>query len=49
VHISQYLRGFEDWFCDFVAEPKRLEALFDAILDVTMAIAKRSFMPSGAT
>jgi uroporphyrinogen decarboxylase len=40
VHISQYLRGFEDWFCDFVAEPKRLGVLFDAILDVTMAIAK---------
>src|SRR5512136_280695 len=47
VHISQYLRGFEDWFCDFVAEPKRLEALFDAILDVTMAIAKRQLQAVG--
>ncbi len=32
VHISQYLRSFEDWFCDFVANPKRLNILFDAIL-----------------
>jgi uroporphyrinogen decarboxylase len=47
VHISQYLRGFEDWFCDFVAEPKRLEALFDAILDVTMAITKRQLQVVG--
>jgi len=47
VHISQYLRGFEDWFCDFVAEPKRLEALFDAILDVTMAITKRQLQAVG--
>ena len=47
VHISQYLRGFEDWFCDFVAEPKRLEVLFDAILDVTMAIAKRQLQEVG--
>jgi uroporphyrinogen decarboxylase len=47
VHISQYLRGFEDWFCDFVVEPKRLEVLFDAILDVTMAIAKRQLHAVG--
>lgn len=47
VHISQYLRGFEDWFCDFVVEPKRLEALFDAILDVTMAITRRQLQAVG--
>jgi len=47
VHISQYLRGFEDWFCDFVVEPKRLEVLFDAILDVTMAIATRQLQAVG--
>jgi uroporphyrinogen decarboxylase len=47
VHISQYLRGFEDWFCDFVADPKRLEVLFDAILDVTMAIARRQLQEVG--
>ncbi len=47
VHISQYLRSFEDWFCDFVANPKRLEVLFDAILDVTMAIARRQLQEVG--
>lgn len=47
VHISQYLRGFEDWFCDFVADPKRLEVVFDAILDVNMAIAKRQLEAVG--
>jgi uroporphyrinogen decarboxylase len=47
VHISQYLRGFEDWFCDFVADPKRLEALFDAIMDVTMATARRQLLEVG--
>jgi uroporphyrinogen decarboxylase len=47
VHISQYLRGFEDWFCDFVADPRRLDVLFDAILDVTLAIAKRQLQAVG--
>jgi len=47
VHISQYLRGFEDWFCDFVADATRLEVLFDAILDVTMAIARRQLLEVG--
>lgn len=47
VHVSQYLRGFEDWFCDFVANPKRLEVLFDAIMDVTMAITKRQLQAVG--
>lgn len=47
VHISQYLRGFEDWFCDFVADPRRLEALFDAIMDVTLAVARRQLLEVG--
>jgi len=41
VHISQYLRGFEDWFADFVCDTKLLEVLFDAVLEVTMHISKR--------
>ena len=40
VHISQYLRGFEDWYCDFAIHPKRLEALFDAVLEITLQMAK---------
>jgi uroporphyrinogen decarboxylase len=40
VHISQYLRGFEDWFCDCVADMERLEVLFDAVMDVTLQISR---------
>lgn len=38
VHISQYIRGFEDWFIDSVANPRLLGMLCDAILDVTLAM-----------
>jgi uroporphyrinogen decarboxylase len=34
VHVSQYLRGFQDWFLDFIRNPNLLEALFDAILEI---------------
>jgi len=40
VHISQYLRGFEDWYCDLAQNAKVLEALFDAILNVSMEMAR---------
>ena len=40
VHTSQYLRGFEDWFMDFAANPKLLAALFDAVLEVNLAICR---------
>jgi uroporphyrinogen decarboxylase len=40
VHLSQYLRGFQDWFMDFVLNPKRLEALFDAILEVNLQVCR---------
>jgi uroporphyrinogen decarboxylase len=41
VHITQYLRGFEDWFCDFILNPRLLEALFDAVLEVTLQMARK--------
>jgi uroporphyrinogen decarboxylase len=47
VHVSQYLRGFEDWFCDFVVDAGRLEVLFDAVLDVNMRIARRQLAEVG--
>jgi uroporphyrinogen decarboxylase len=47
VHISQYLRGFDDWYCDFVLHPQRIEALFDAILEVTIQIAKNELKEVG--
>ena len=37
VHVSQYLRGFEDWFIDLAANRDLIEALFDAVLEVNMA------------
>ena len=41
VHLSQYVRGFEDWYCDFVLNTAVLDALFDAILEITTQMAKR--------
>ena len=41
VHITQYLRGFEDWFIDFAINTKFLDALFDLVLEITMEIALR--------
>jgi uroporphyrinogen decarboxylase len=41
VHLSQYIRGFEDWYTDFILGTDVMEALFDAILEVTMTIARR--------
>ena len=38
VHTSQYIRGFQDWYTDFIWNPKLLEALFDATMEVTMRI-----------
>jgi len=48
VHTSQYLRGFEDWFVDFAADHRLLGALFDAILEVTLAINKELLEEVGA-
>lgn len=47
IHISQYLRGFEDWFTDFIFNPKRLEVLFDAVLDINMQIARNELKAIG--
>jgi uroporphyrinogen decarboxylase len=47
VHLSQYLRGFEDWYIDFAARSDILDALFDAVLETTMHIAKRQLEAVG--
>ena len=47
VHTSQYLRGFEDWYVDLALDPKRLEVLFDAVLDVTCQMARRELEAVG--
>lgn len=40
VHISQYLRGFEDWYVDIAADRKLAGALFDAVLEVNLAVCE---------
>jgi uroporphyrinogen decarboxylase len=40
IHFSQYLRGFQDWYMDFIRNPKLLNVLFDAILEVNTRIAR---------
>lgn len=41
VHTSQFLRGFEDWYVDFALNTKVLEALADAVLEVSLLMARR--------
>ncbi len=41
VHVSQYMRGFEDWYVDFAANKSLLEVLFDCILEYNMEISRR--------
>ena len=47
VHISQYLRGFTDWFMDMAADQKLIGSLMDAITDVTMTMSKRMMAEVG--
>jgi len=37
VQCSQFIRGFEDWFIDMVAQPRLMEALFDLLVDIMVA------------
>lgn len=48
VHKTQYLRGFEDWFMDFALNPDLLAALFDAVLEVSLAICAHQLDEVGA-
>ena len=47
IHTSQYLRGYEDWFCDFADDPSLIESLFDAILEINLHVAKRELEAVG--
>jgi uroporphyrinogen decarboxylase len=48
VHKTQYLRGFEDWFIDFASDRRILEALCDAVLEVSLAICQEQLKEVGA-
>jgi uroporphyrinogen decarboxylase len=47
IHTSQYLRGFEDWYCDIAANAPFLEALFDAVLEINMRITENELRSVG--
>ena len=47
VHITQYLRGFEDWFLDLASDEKLAGALFDAVVEQTSALAEEILKVSG--
>lgn len=40
VHTSQYLRGFEDWYIDLASDKKLAAALYDAVLEVSLAMCR---------
>jgi uroporphyrinogen decarboxylase len=47
VHLSQFIRGFQDWYTDFILGTDVLESLFDAVLDITIRIAERELEAFG--
>jgi uroporphyrinogen decarboxylase len=47
VHLSQFIRGFQDWYTDFILGTDVLDALFDAVLDITIRIAERELEAFG--
>ncbi len=47
IHPSQFLRGFEDWYCDFALHSKVMEPLFDAVLEVTLRISQNALREVG--
>lgn len=48
VHKTQYLRGFEDWFMDFARDQRLLAALFDAVLEVSLAMCEELLAEVGS-
>ncbi len=47
VHTTQYLRGFEDWFCDLAGDHDRFRCLMDAVGDVLFALNRRALAEVG--
>ena len=48
VHLTQFVRGFEGWYMDFILGTDVLEALFDAVLEITLRIAERELEAFGS-
>ena len=47
IQHSQSLRGFQDWYMDLVLRPDRAEALFDAVLEVTLRMTENILKAAG--
>jgi len=48
VHQAQFLRGFEDWFADLIANPGLFQALMEKLADLWIEMAKDEFDAVGA-
>ncbi len=40
IHVSQYIRGFEDWYCDIALNAKVFDAICDAVLEVSIDMSR---------
>jgi uroporphyrinogen decarboxylase len=47
IHMTQYLRGFYDWYLDLGANHELFRSLMDAVLDVLIEINRRAFREVG--
>jgi len=47
VHLSQFLRGFEDWFIDLAADQKLAGTLFDAAVEHTAGVGEAVLKAGG--
>jgi uroporphyrinogen decarboxylase len=47
VHETQFLRGFEDWYCDLAGDKDLFRALADAVMEVLLALNKRAYEEIG--
>ncbi|MCC6587554.1 MAG: hypothetical protein IT168_12730 [Bryobacterales bacterium] len=47
VHLTQYLRGFEDWYSDLGQDHERFRCLMDAAMDVLVELNARALREVG--
>jgi uroporphyrinogen decarboxylase len=47
VHLSQYLRGFEDWYYDMAGDQEVIGALLDALLEVLLPVIDAQLKAAG--
>ena len=47
VHPSQYLRGFERWYTDFILEPGLISSLLDILLEIRLQVTEQALREVG--